>query len=532
MGFSREDLLREQSWRRCKGKSPDDVEAFLLFCDLYAKIRHPEHGVIDFAPREAQQDIIQSWMTEPRSIVLKARQIGYSTLVAVYALWLVLFWPNRLVVFLSRTQDAARQLLGIAIFAYDQLPEWFQKRGPKRKSFNVDTLTFLNGSSIASLPSKKNAGRGRSVSLAVLDEWAFFENPEEAWSSIEPITTIGGRVIGLSTANGSGNFFHEMWTRAVAGHSDFKPMFKSWRAVTERDDVWYESQCRNLPEWQRAQEYPNDDIEAFIKSGRPVFDTDALLALPTEQPARGSLHTTHEQGKGAVFLQNDIGWLRIWKQPEQKQQYVVGADVAAGLGHGDFSSAHVIEVRSGLVVAKWHGHAPPDIFAIELAKLGWLYNTALLGVEANSFGLNTNRDLQKLRYPRIFVRRALNEVGAYDDVQNTIGWYTSSVTKPILVGDLEKALRTGTVVLRDAETIKELITYVRDEKGATNGSPFDDQVISLGIANQMVQYIHNPEYVQAQSAPTKSWDWFLERELEMSGTEVERMGASNVRSEF
>ena len=86
MGFSREDLLREQSWRRCKGKSPDDVEAFLLFCDLYAKIRHPEHGVIDFAPREAQQDIIQTWMTEPRSIVLKARQIGYSTLVAVYAL--------------------------------------------------------------------------------------------------------------------------------------------------------------------------------------------------------------------------------------------------------------------------------------------------------------------------------------------------------------------------------------------------------------------------------------------------------------
>ena len=107
-----------------------------------------------------------------------------------------------------------------------------------------------------------------------------------------------------------------------------------------------------------------------------------------------------------------------------------------------------------------------------------------------------------------------------------------SVTKPIWVGDLEKALRTGTVVLRDAETIKELITYVRDEKGATNGSPFDDQVISLGIANQMVQYIHNPEYVQSQSAPTKSWDWFLERELEMSGTEVERMGASNVRSEF
>jgi hypothetical protein len=102
-------------------------------------------------------------------------------------------------------------------------------------------------------------------------------NPEEAWASIEPVADVGGRIIGLSTANGSGNFFHQMWVGAETRTNQFSPMFYPWSANEERDDLdWYANKKRSMTSWQLAQEYPSDPESAFIKSGRTVFDVDDL----------------------------------------------------------------------------------------------------------------------------------------------------------------------------------------------------------------------------------------------------------------
>ena len=102
-------------------------------------------------------------------------------------------------------------------------------------------MAFDNGSQIVSMPSASDPARGESASLVVVDEWAFLPSPEDAWASIEPVADVGGRIIGLRTANGSGNFFHHLWTGATTGNNKFSPMFFPWSATGDRDEAWYES---------------------------------------------------------------------------------------------------------------------------------------------------------------------------------------------------------------------------------------------------------------------------------------------------
>ncbi len=155
-------------------------------------------------------------------------------------------------------------------------------------------MSFANGSTITSLPSASDPARGESATLIVVDEWAFLPNPEEAWASIEPVADVGGRIIGLSTANGSGNFFHHLWTGASAGNNKFATMFFPWSASEDRDESWYESKKQSMLAWQLHQEYPSTPEEAFIKSGNPVFDLDMLeeMGFGVSEGHNGYLHPT------------------------------------------------------------------------------------------------------------------------------------------------------------------------------------------------------------------------------------------------
>lgn len=475
----------------------------------YAFIQHPEQGAIRFDLRPAQEEIITTWMTERYSIVLKARQIGWSTLVACYSLWLSFFWPDRMIVMLSKGDREAMELLRKATYAYERMPAWMKARGPKRLDRNLKKISFANGSVIESLPSKEDPARGKAVTLVIVDEWAFLENPEDAWASIEPITDVGGRVIGLSTANGSGDFFHQFWISATTGVRPFKPMFYPWWANDERDDDWYATKKRTMLEWQLHQEYPSSPEEAFIKSGRTMFDVDALREMETVEPAHGELDTLAGGTRHPEWLEWDEGPLAVWAFPIAGHAYVVGADVAEGLDHGDFSCAYVIDVTAGEIAACWHGHCKADQFGDRLYELGQFYNLAFIGVESNNHGLSTLHELQRLQYPNLYYRRSVDQRSK--KMENRVGWNTNKQTKPFMVDELGKALRDESVAFADANLIGELCTYVRDEKGQMHGSPFDDRVMSMAIAVQMMAHQTTPHTKVDNSTPYWSFDWFVEQ---------------------
>ena len=524
------DLLNEKEWRKCKGPenatTEELVAAFSHFCSNYWHIRHPERGRIKFDMREAQVETVRCWIQDRYTIVLKARQIGFSTLAAAFAFWEVFYWSDRFTVMLSRTEREASKLLQKTKYGYKMLPPWMRVRGPDLLSDNQLKMVFANDSALESLPSGNDPARGESVYRVFIDEMAFLPNADEAWASIEPIADIGGRVVCLSTANGEGNIFHQLWVGSQTGTNRFVGIFFPWSAG-DRDEDWYEAKKRDLPDWQLAQEYPDNAEEAFIRSGRPVFDLEAIRQIEPVEPDRGYLKNS--LGKNVYTFLKDGGELAIWDYPDRQEVYVIGADVAEGLGHGDFSSAHVISASTGMMVAHWHGHVDADIFGEQvLNALGFYYNYALIGVESNNHGLTTLKALQRVSYRNIYRQRKMNHRNPV--ISDTLGWRTTSVSKPLAIDELNAALRDSSMLLYDAKTMAELRTFVREANGKMHGSPHDDRVMSLAITNQMLKYVWLPEY-RYDALPVRNtlgwWEQHIVKEKKQKRTPI---GAFSVQS--
>ena len=293
MAYTVSEIKQEAEWRKC-------VRDEQYFLENYWHIAHPAQGRILFDLRSAQEEALQHWRDHRYSLTLKARQIGWSTLVAAHQFWLAFFHPDQNIIDLSRTEREAVLLLRKTKYGFKHLPDWMLERGPASLVEHQQRMGFDNGSQITSMPSASDPARGESASLIVVDEWAFLPNPEEAWASIEPVADIGGRIIGLSTANGSGNFYHQLWVGATTGANKFAPMFFPWSATEDRGDAWYQEKIESMLPWQLAQEYPTTPEEAFVKSGNPVFDLDVLQEMD-RRTISGQMGYMWRSGKHVEF---------------------------------------------------------------------------------------------------------------------------------------------------------------------------------------------------------------------------------------
>jgi hypothetical protein len=133
------------------------------------------------------------------------------------------------------------------------------------------------------------------------------------------------------------------------------------------------------------------------------------------------------------------------------------------------------------------------------------YKDALTCVESNNHGLTTIVQLRHLGHPNLFRKRSLNQ--ATTKVSQEFGWKTTRTTKPLLIDDLGMALRSDELKIHDRHTLAELRTYVRNERGTMSGSPHDDRVMALALANEMRQYAYMPEFTKKVD---DYWtvDWF------------------------
>ena len=489
-----DELRLEKMWRLCAppwSAGPDRLlEGFTYFCRNFWCIRHPERGKILLDLRDAQLETVDLWLRERYVVVLKARQIGFSTLIATYAFWLTFFYPDRAIVLISKTERESAKLLQKAKYGYRFLPEWMKLRGPLRTENTQAKLSWSNESGIESLPSASDPGRGESVFLVVVDEIGYLPNSEEAYAAIEPIADVGGRIIMLGTANGEGNLLHWLWTNAGQRNSRYKRLFFPWSAG-DRDQAWYDAKKAELPPWQLHQEYPDNAEEAFLRSGNPVFDIDALRAIDTRDPrARGYVWKPEERPREFV---PDGGSLAVWEFPKPKLVYVIGADVSEGLEHGDYSCAFVLDATNRQVVAIYHAHVDADLFGSDiLNQLGLWYNTALIGVESNNHGLSTLSALRDIKYRNIY--RQHRHLQRFEPKTELLGWRTTYASKALAIDELGREIRDAGVAIPDAPTVTELKTFVREGNGRMHGSPFDDRVMALAIAVQMLKHCWQPEY--------------------------------------
>jgi len=431
-------------------------------------------GPISFILYDYQEAFIRAFWHHRELIVLKARQIGMTETVAALAVYCIHHFPGWTIIILSQDLETANEAMAKCRVAYDYLPDTV--RIPVVNTAIISRIALVNRSRIIVKPTTANSARSLAAQVLIIDEWAR-QAPylqAQVFAAAAPTArSAGNRIVGMSTANGVGNFFHQQWVKAVTGDSAMTPIFLPWSARPGRDQAWYDKATANMESWQANQEFPSDPDEAFILSGRPRFDIEALKKMLGAAPIE-----TMELGKDSITGQA-LGHARIWEMPREQGRYVMGVDTAEGLLKGDYSSATVIDYYTGLDVAELHGHWEPEEFAQHIAVLGQMYNNAYIVPEVNNHGAAVVLALTAVAgYGNIHMQQDI-----FGNVTERPGWKTTTTSKPVMIDMLASTIREGRPY-RNAAFVSEAMTYVLEDNGATNasGSAHDDRVISYALA--------------------------------------------------
>lgn len=246
---------------------------------------------------------------------------------------------------------------------------------------------------------------------------------------------------------------------------------------TYLDNAWLREQDRRVLEGFRDTDAYYYSVYCLGQWGsvyRTIFPskliTERMRYLP--QPLRRGLF---ENGK---FTSASDGCVKIYREPIPGRPYVIGADTA-GEGSDRFA-AHVIDNVTGEQAAVLWASMDETAFPEQLRRLGMLYNTALIAVETN-FSTYTVYELQRLGYKKQYVREGVDDYT--HKPKRSFGFVTSKLTRPVIIANLVKIVTEHVENINDAETLNEMLTFVRNEElraEAAEGA-HDDLVMSLAI---------------------------------------------------
>jgi len=441
------------------GKDPS------YFFNNYVKIQHPVRGLIKFDTFEFQDSCVETFSEERFSIVLKSRQLGLSTLVAAYSLWMALYQRDKNILVIATKLTVAQNFITKVKTMLRSLPPWVVL--PELVANNKQLLQFSNGSTVKAIPTSDDAGRSEALSLLIVDEAAFVKNFDSLWMGLYPTISTGGRVIILSTPNGVGGQYHKLYTDAEAGLNEFKSIKLPWDVHPERDDEWFEETTKNLSDRQIAQEYLCD----FSASGETFL-------------SKNDLEYIRQSARAPIERSGPSSCVWTWKYPLSEHEYIISADVSRGDSR-DYSTFHVIDINESECVAEYKGKIPPDRFGELLAEYGKKYNNALVCPENNSYGYATILKLKEIQYPNLyFKRRKAVFIGDYipDSNPDLAGFTTSGRTRSLILTKLEEVLRNKMVKIYSTRFYEELKTFIWiGSKAQGMKGHNDDLVMSMAI---------------------------------------------------
>lgn len=589
------------------------------YCREFIQIVNKRREVVAFEFNEGQR-AFESTLRErfvlqdkpARAIILKARQIGFSTQQQARMIRDTTLNANRRGLVVAHELDAAGGLFGMGQTMYSRLPEGepelkpptrAHKRGrfihfapPERDAWMKGNL-YPDSQYQVDTANEATGGRSKTYDYLHLSEVAFWENSiEKLVGLLQTVPDEPGTWIILeSTANGP-NLFKDEWDKAVRGESDYLPFFWPWwkepsyrLELTEAerrnfkpgrgsfaegelelldpgpvDDLTSEHVPLDLEQlaWRRAtirnktlgklemfqQEYPASPQEAFLASGRHVFDQRRVAQIlvscdlsdpvnPTEANpgpllggfAAGAHRVEAARAGSSLEIPTSAVWVpegewagdepfRVWlpldkggkpdpgthpppagaDKPPPRRQFVIGADVSGGrMSEGatdaDYHAIQAIDHRTREQVACYRSHIDPDVLARHLFLLG-LYLSAdnlmqapYIAVEVTGgWGLPVARRLYfDYGYPFVYIRTRLES--RFDAEDDRLGWNTGPNTKPIMEALGAELLREGIDGIKDRQTALEFTTYVRNEKGKTGAEDgrHDDLLIAWLIAQQV-----------------------------------------------
>jgi len=467
---------------------------------------------------EWQREELDGYLQEKLSLRLKARQLGVSWLGIGYCVWRCLTAPGTRSLCVSTNETEAVKLVGRAWDLWENSPEHLRmnaavlKPVKGRPSSRIE-WEFEDGriSTLIAMPSSPRAGHGETAAVVFLDEFARHPYAEDSWKAFIPTIADGGQIIVVSTANGFGNNFYVLWM-----NSDERGVAARFLGADKhpgRSEEWFASMRKTLSPADMAEQYPLNAAEAFLGTAGCWFSTDALAryADRARKPRyRMRFISDVETGMKATISKQEDGWIRVWDEPEKEKSYTLYADVATGRGL-DFTAAYVLDLSNMNICAELHGKIDPDLAAEQLHFLGRWYGTARLAIEmGGGYGeavVIPLRDGKKGRrpYPKLY-RHVQDD--RPDWKQNvTYGFPITTKTRPLIISQLELAIREESLPHIPLEAILECKTFVRTETlpspRAAEGTN-DDRVMALAGALEMYRrYGSHPKDVRSSRREKK-----------------------------
>jgi len=513
---------------------------FFKYCEVNLQILTKEGQIVRFKLNRIQKKIVKHCIQsladgKPiRVIILKARQEGVSTIIEALVYWWTATHKNVNAKIISHDKESAENLYGMFRRYYDYSEDQFKPATKYNTKHDLlfDTPEGTGLKSKISISSAENTGSGigQTVFWLHASEVAMWSNGRELVAGLmQTVPMRAGTAIFLeSTAKGVGDYFYDMWQGSKSGKNSFTPLFFGWHEhedyarptkLREKDLSEEELELKaqyglTYPqiEWRRQklaelnqdidlfhEQYPINEVEAFLAAGRARFDAYKLAEMERQCVDPGRFNVVEAktpQGRIRLngmqteyTLKPTLGSpLKVWEEVQPGVSYVIGADVS-DTGE-DNSVATVMCEDTCTTVARYAaGDVEPSEFGEILFELGHYYNKALVGVESNNHGLTTIQRLRDMNYSRLY-RQERGKDERFESFTSKLGWRTDRKTKPLMIDALAEAIVKDRIHDRDLEFVRECITYVVDDKGRTNAqaSKHDDRVMSTALALQLFDW--------------------------------------------
>lgn len=503
------------------------------------KIRTKDGQVIPFKLNKPQLKLYEAIKNQAekhkpiRVIVLKARQMGFSTLTESILFKNCVTRKNISVGVVAHEMSAANNLFEMFKRFYNHLPDGLK---PEMLKSNAKELVFNNreGNGLDSriqlytAEAREGLGRSGTFNILHLSEYAFWKDQRNTMTALlQAVPDEEGSIVIIeSTANGFDEF-KERWDKAIAGESEYIPIFCAWHELSEytkeppEDFVLTAEEMSiksiyNLTDgqiyWRRTkiatefngdvdhfkQEYPASPEEAFISTGDCVFSKsliiERLAELRNVEPIKvGRFEYEKEYISREVSVISNIRWvddangeIKIHSLPEvaengAKKPYALGGDTA---GEGsDFFTAKVIDNITQKCVATYRKQrTDDDLYADQMYCLGKYYNDAIIGIETN-FSVAPTNELERLGYPNLYMREQVDDISK--KLVKKYGFNTNRITRPEILANFKALFRECPEIESDKETLREMLTFIRDDNGKEQAmqGKHDDLVMADAIAH-------------------------------------------------
>lgn len=506
--------------------------SFEFFCRQFWRIKDPDGEIIPFVPNPPQMRLIRlleeksKGGTQVRVLILKARQMGFSTVCQAFLAWRAFCFKGQSGLTVAHLEEPSGELFKKIEDGWSALPAWFQPPRDGRTTGKKLQLGKAHNNALLYVDhaKNKNAGRSQTFQGAHFSEVAFWDDAKTLFTSMKPALARAKFILAESTAKGLGGHFYDLWQGAE--HGEGHPEWNGWYAffapwfempdyarartsldrplsaderefrreygLTDEQMLWRRDMLADMAEEDFKQEYPSTAKEAFQTSGSPFFPakvqayhrrfiscdcpTDheqrghAEKCTKTDRPKRLRVGQFVVKDRRPKFVDEPHGPIWIWEKPQDAARYVVSADIASGGGR-DFTAVHVLKVGEVLEqVAAYKGKCDPDEAAVLIDRLARVYSPgkganrmwAMVAPERNVIGMQTIAKLRDVQRYPNIYTHRHLDTVDYRESRE-YGWLTTPKTRMQALEYLKELAREGSILIRCSRTFAEMETFIYDE---------------------------------------------------------------------